>query len=316
MRQNRVERRRRLAPWLLAAASLPVAAAHAASRYEVDLGTDYRRAALDWNIAGDLSGTNPNVLSELRWHDLEIAQVNATLRAEAGPVVLEATGVYGVIVSGKNRDSDYLADNRQLEFSRSDSESGGTVAEAGLGLGYRYRLYDATLRHYGDIIPMVGYSLHCQDLNIRNGVQTVPATGPIAGLDSHYDTQWQGPWLGARLQLKGSPRTVLSFDFAYHFADYLADGNWNLRNDLAHPVSFRHQATGSGLVAAAAVSYRWNRRWSLAAHLDAEDWTAGPGVDTFFAVDTNTGKVQPEATRLNVVHWKSGAVGVSAEYRF
>ena len=316
MRQNRVERRRRLAPWLLAAASLPVAAAHAASRYEVDLGTDYRRAALDWNIAGDLSGTNPNVLSELRWHDLEIAQVNATLRAEAGPVVLEATGVYGVIVSGKNRDSDYLADNRQLEFSRSDSDGGGTVSEAGLGLGYRYRLYDATLRHYGDIIPMVGYSLHCQDLNIHNGVQTVPATGPIVGLDSQYDTRWQGPWLGARLQLKGSPRTVLSFDFAYHFTDYLADGNWNLRNDLAHPLSFRHQATGSGLVAAATVSYRWNRRWSLAAHLEAEAWTAGPGIDTFFTVNSTTGIVQPAATRLNEVHWTSGAAGVSVAYRF
>ena len=35
----------------------------------------YRRDDLDWNIAGDSNGNNPNILSELTWDDIESYQV-------------------------------------------------------------------------------------------------------------------------------------------------------------------------------------------------------------------------------------------------
>ena len=37
--------------------------------------TGYRADDLDWNIAGDINGNNPNVLSELTWDDVKSYQV-------------------------------------------------------------------------------------------------------------------------------------------------------------------------------------------------------------------------------------------------
>lgn len=292
------------------------AAAQDDIRYGLSLGTDYRQAELDWNIAGDIHGGNPNVLSELRWHDLEIAELNGALLAERGDVMVEAAGAYGRIISGRNQDSDYLGDNRQREFSRSNNDSGGDIADASLAAGYRFRLHDEAARHYGYIVPKFGYSLHRQDLQIRNGVQTVPASGPIAGLDSHYDAQWQGPWLGAALQLEAGPHTALLIELDYHWADFSAKANWNLRDDLAHPLSFRHDSRGSGLVATLAISHDLSRYWTVSGRLESQHWSAEPGRDTFYSVDPDTGQVQAQATRLNAVHWKSQALGVAATYRF
>jgi len=48
---------------------------------DLSLSTGYRVDDFSWNIAGNVSGTNPNVLSELTWSDLEILQAVVSGRA-------------------------------------------------------------------------------------------------------------------------------------------------------------------------------------------------------------------------------------------
>jgi hypothetical protein len=56
--------------------------AHAADiKTDLSLSTGYRIDDLNWNIAGNISGNNPNVLSELQRSDLHIFQ--AALRGKA-----------------------------------------------------------------------------------------------------------------------------------------------------------------------------------------------------------------------------------------
>ena len=93
----------------------------------------YRIDQLDWNIAGNNAGTNPNILSELTWKDLEIYQVqfkpSVTLgNSHRGGVRYHLRGMlgWGSIVDGSNQDSDYAGDNRTLEFSRSNNSAGGS----------------------------------------------------------------------------------------------------------------------------------------------------------------------------------------------
>lgn len=306
-----------LAAGLIMAASYSSAAAEAASRYALSLGADYRRAQLDWNIAGDLSGHNPNIRSELTWRDLDIAQVSAVASAAMGEhVVIQAGGDYGEVASGKNQDSDYAGDNRSLEFSRSNNDAAGSVSDAGIGLGYRFRFFSQEAGRHVLVTPMAGYSVHYQNLTIGNGAQTIPATGPIAGLNSTYDAGWEGPWLGLNMRFEVSERTTIVADTAYHWADYTARADWNLRNDVAHPVSFRQGANGAGVVAALAVTHTLNRDWEIVARLESQNWTAGPGADILYTVDGKTGKIQPLATRLNAVHWKSQLAGLAAAYHF
>ena len=295
----------------------PVTAAQGVSHLDLTLGADYRRAQLDWNIAGDIAGNNPNVLSELIWRDMEIAQLSAAVQANLGVhLVLQGSGAYGYIMNSNNQDSDYLGDNRSIEFSRSLNKGAGNISDASLALGYRFSVFDDSVGRFAQIIPMAGYSDHRQNLRIKDGTQVIPvsAEGPIPGLDTTYDAEWKGPWLGLNMRLEASERTAILIDLAYHWADYTAVADWNLRSDLAHPVSFRHDSTGTGIVTVVALAHRLGSHWELLARLESQHWTGKTGVDTTY--DTSTGSIVADITHLNVVHWRSRVAGLAATYHF
>ncbi len=293
------------------------AGAQGLPRFDMSLGADYRHARLDWNIAGSLTGTTPNVLSELTWRDLEIAQVSGTAQMNIGDhVVLRGAGTYGEIQGGDNQDSDYLGENRTLEFSRSNNGTGGSISDTAIGIGYRVRVLDHIVMNYANFTPMVGYSRHLQNLKIKDGVQTIPATGPFPDLNSSYDAEWKGPWLGLNLRLEASERIAMLLDFQYHWIDYVGKANWNLSTNREHPVSFRHDANGNGFIAGFAVSYTLNKNWGILARLESQHWETDPGIDTDYQINTVTGEVQPIFTRLNAVHWKSSMAGIAATFLF
>ena len=160
----------------------------------------YRTDNLDWNIAGNVNGTDPNVLSELTWSDLEIFQIGVGAKALINKTFyLRGSLSFGWILDGDNQDSDYNGNDRTQEWSRSNNSSDGNVSDASLGLGYQFKLASGRFR----LTPLVGYSYSAQYLNITDGVQTVsepslaPAgvtpnpIGPFPGLDSSYDTAWK-----------------------------------------------------------------------------------------------------------------------------
>ncbi len=298
--------------------------AGAASLQEFVLGLDagYRQDDFRWSIAGDV-----DVLSELEWRDLEIFQLQGTGKlilawAELPSQVCFRSALgYGLIFDGKNRDSDYAGNNRTLEFSRSESRSDeGNVFDASIGSGLQFPARGDALI----FAALVGYSYHEQNLTITNGVQTVsvPATfsdfvivpaplGPLTGLDSEYEARWRGPWVGLDLALRPLPSVTVDAGFEFHWAEYRAEGNWNLRSDLAHPRSFEHRADGHGKVAFLAGSYNSNERLAVTLRFAYQDWSTDPGTSKTFFADGSTGK-----TRLNEVEWESYAASLGLIYRF
>lgn len=286
-------------------------------RSDYSLGTDYRRARFDWNIAGTFAGTSPNILSELTWYELDIAQITAAAQITLNDrLVLSGRAAYGAVVNGKNQDSDYDGDNRTLEFLRSNSKGGGDIGEASIGLGYDFRTSVASTGQYVHVTPMVGYSRHLQYLKISDGRQTIPPTGPLANLDSNYNADWSGPWLGLNLRLEATDRTSVIIAAEYHWADYYAEANWNLRDDLAHPVSFKHTTRGFGFIFSMALSHAVTRHWDVLARMESQNWQGDPGIDTLYTINATTGVLQPAATRLNGVNWQSLSVGMAATYHF
>lgn len=288
--------------------------AHAEDRAnDISFEIGHRTDNLRWDIAGISPITNSpvNVLSELKWQDLQIIQ--ARLKAKgyiARPIYLKGSLGYGRIYSGSNQDSDFNGDNRTLEFSRSNNNAGsGTVWDLSAAVGYRSD-YLVTSNGSG-IMPVIGYSYNRQNLRLTDGFQTIPPTGPFPGLDSSYEAAWHGPWVGADLALKRDSISLLG-SFEYHFlTSYNADANWNLRTDLAHPVSFRHEANGSGVVASAGVNYSINERLSVLGTFDIQRWKTNPGTDTtFFPNGTSS------ATRLNEVVWDSYDLMLGIKYVF
>ncbi len=272
--------------------------------------TGYRSDDLDWNIAGNIYGNNPNILSELSWSDLNIHQIKA-----GGKVIVNETFYlrcslgYGWIFDGKNQDSDYSGDNRTFEFSRSNNDADdGNVLDVSLGVGYQFGQVSGMVI----ITPLVGYSYHEQKLRMTDGFQTIGVTtGPFAGLNSTYETEWNGPWIGVDLSFEINKKFTLFGAFEYHMADYYAKANWNLRTDFAHPKSFEHTADGSGIVMSIGGDYALNDQWFINVNIDYQDWSTYAGTDRIFFANGTTSE-----TRLNEVNWDSFAGMLGLTYRF
>jgi hypothetical protein len=295
---------------------------------QLELSNAYRQDDLDWNIAGNLNGSDPNVLSELSWDDLKIYQLQFQLKALMSKIFyFRGSLAYGWIFDGDVQDSDYSGDNRTLEWSRSNSDADdGDVVDASAGIGYPFsfgRKVEVGIR------PLVGYSYHEQNLKMTNGEQTLsvpalappgispPPLGPIPGLDSSYEAKWKGPWVGLELNLRAREpaswieRLEGDFGFEYHWANYDAQADWNLRSDLAHGKSFEQDADGDGVVFAAGLKFFFNPNWAVSCDFSYQNWQTDQGTDKVNFANGNS-----EATRLNEVNWTSLTAGLGIVFRF
>jgi hypothetical protein len=297
---------------------------------EVELvpSNGYRVDELDWNIAGNASGSNPNVLSELTWDDLQIYQMKIQGNLVLPNIIaLKGAAGYGWIFDGDNQDSDYSGNSRTLEWSRSENNADdGHVLDLSAAIGYPVRFGRSVLT---TITPLVGYSYHEQHLKVTDGFQTVSEpsisppgisplpVGPFDDLDSTYETEWKGPWIGFDIRFKAREIRTFAhrfepyFSYEYHWADYYAEANWNLRQDFAHPKSFEHEADGNGYVIGVGFNIRLQRHVALNLNFDYQDWSTDEGTDrVFFSSGTIT------ETQLNEVNWTSYALSLGLSLCF
>jgi len=163
------------------------------------LQTGYRRDQLNWNIASEISGsTTPNILSELSWTNIEIYQFKTKGEVLLNDLfVFDGVLSYGEIYDGDNQDSDYSGNDRTLEFSRSNNkaDSGNTFDITGaIGVKVPMKKIDILTKiDQVDLTVLGGYSYHEQNLEMTDGSQTIPLTGTFSGLESRYETAWNGP---------------------------------------------------------------------------------------------------------------------------
>lgn len=280
---------------------------------DVYLKTGYRRDELQWSKAG--IGGQPNILSELTWEDIEIATINlgATFYLKNNWFI-NGDVVWGEIFDGKNQDSDYLGNNRTLEFSRSNNGADeGNILDISLAAGHRFAwpLNQANTSSF-ELRPKLGLAYHSQNLKIVDGSQTIPANGPFEGLDSSYDTTWFGPWVGLETIFIKENRFSLGLNLEYHYIDYDAEAEWNLRSDLAQPVSFEHEAKGSGWVAEINSAWYFTQDLALTLELQYQEWLADREGKTnrYFA---NGDEI---SLKFNESDWKSYGFSLGLNYDF
>ncbi|PLX95300.1 MAG: hypothetical protein C0621_04030 [Desulfuromonas sp.] len=230
--------------------------------YKLSLQGGWRQENLDWDIAGVFNGSEVDILSELNWKELQIAELVASARldvtAHSYPEllgVMQGRLAYGLIFDGVVIDSDYAGSGRTFIFSRSRSDAGdGDVMDGELSLG----VTPLQPWHGVEILPQIGLEFHIQRLTMFNGVQVLsrqffapgvalPPLGPFAGLDSRYDTYWFGGWLGVEIASRDETQSVFwGGSLRLSRLHLYAEADWNLREDFAHPVSFTHEGDGYG----------------------------------------------------------------------
>ena len=281
----------------------------------ISLASGVRADKFDWNIAGTLSGDGPNVLSELSWEDLRSFQIRLTGRFELAVEGIHWFHPYfqtqlatGRIYSGENQDSDYNGDNRTDEFSRSNNAADrGNMLDFSLAVGQKIPLFNQRL----NLIPLFGYSYRQQKLRLLDGFQTIPVHGPFPGLDSSYAAEWWGGWLGLETTYNPHRRLIIHGSASYHFAEFYAAGNWNLRTEFAHPLSFEQTADASGWVQELELEYLFRDNWSWTLSGIIQNWQTEAGLDRVFLVDGTT-----MFTRLNQANWESRSLLLGLNCKF
>ena len=283
-------------------------------------GLTQRVDALSWSIASDLSGQrSPNTLSELDYKGLQINGIQMQMEMGFGEGFLKGSYLQGrihkgSITDGVTLDSDFNGDNKTKEFSRSEAENtGDSVSDYSLAWAYPIVQWK---RFKG--LALSGYSLHQQYLRKQNAVQVLPGLksagqgSSFDGLNSTYQSEWQGPWVGLAGEWR-LRRHFLAFRSEYHKAYYHAEADWNLREAFMHPKSFEHQAEGKGMVLDIAYAYDVRFQQSMALTLGLayriDSWKALDGVDTLYL---SSGEVA--STRLNEVAWGAESVSVSIKF--
>ena len=274
---------------------------------------------LDWTSSAGitLSGNVQNLRSVLEWDDLRIYQV-AIAGGMVWPNRIAVKGKvgYGSIVEGDNQDSDFITvGGVTTEFSRSQNATDDDdVLDATISIGYPYQTKGPS---FWTITPVVGFSYHEQNLVISDGNQKIPDSGAFPGLDSTYETQWYGPWVGLDVSLKFRPRSGLIHaleiysGFGLHWFLYEAEADWNLRADLAHPRSFAHESDGWGYDLNLGANICMTQRWALNVGYAYRDFSSEKGDDTIFFANGDKTTID-----LDEVSWRSWSINAGVTYSF
>lgn len=299
-----------------------LAAAQLQADNEVWLGAGYRQDQFDWSISG--SDGTPDVMSELSWKNLRMAEVSFGAKGELFCIgAYRINADYAWILSGSNRDSDYAGNNKTIEYSRScNKASKGEAFDLKIGLGHTYKLFCDSFT----ITPLAGYAQMEQHLTMYDGFQEIDLIhgfhGHFEGLHSRYNTRWESPWVGVDFTFDPTECFSLFGSFEMHFPFYKAKGHWNLRTDFIG--DFVHKGNGRGYW------YTLGGKWRLFSGLttgliaDASFFKVTKGHDTTkFAevlIDQQGNIIGEEVitgtTHIHAVHWDSYRIQAFVSYEF
>jgi hypothetical protein len=133
------------------------------------------------------------------------------------------------------------------------------------------------------------------------------APSPMS-LDSRFKAEWNSTFIGVKFDHSGD-RWDAYGSVEYHDVDYEATANWNLRDDLSHPRSFKQDSSGSGPVYVIGTRYRYGNNWAFNATLSRTQWDADNGTDK-----TTLASGAVVTNELDKVRWESNAIMLGVSY--
>lgn len=259
-----------------------------APKYQID---DFR-----WSIAGNSQGQNPNILSELTWENLQSLGFNTALSIPLkSNFAIEASINKSFVFKGKVNDTDYSEDNRTSPTFNMDLQSNkSSTGLYTLGLSYSLQIKNIFLK------PSISYVIRYQTLYLREENNSF--------LNSSYKPRWNGFNLGLQLNRQFYNAFAIDLYGAYSNLNYNANATWNLRDDFAQPISFRHKAYGFETNFATRLTYT-KKQFKPFMHFQTSYASTGTGIDEVFYKNGTSA-----FTRLNDVTNKSFFFSVGFQY--
>jgi hypothetical protein len=277
----------------------------------------------NWISFGDSSssfanfGRHPNVLSELKWINLQTTVNEFNFDAVLDNRFVAHTDIgLGWFYGGRLRDHDYFGENRTKLFSLSDSpmDTGGVgVVDLTCDFGYRVIRRDTFT-----LDALVGYQYWREKYHAVGGTLFLPSLKPYHPLDfprvpTDAEIYTRDCFrVGGRASWQLLPR--LSWDTRLMFVPWayseVTDFHFQ-RTDFASPAQRSRTQGGFGFMLDSVLTYRVWRGLSLVVGYQAWDITSGQGSTSEFFQDGSQLNLH-----LNEIQtFRHGAL-IGAEYRF
>lgn len=257
--------------------------AQSGDKLQLSVGTGYQKENFHWSIAGNADGQNPNVYSELKWHNIAGETWYSSLQYNFWNRFWITGGYsYSKITSGTSNDTDYGADNRtdsvyDQNFSSNKGSTSTWSADIGCSVIQTRKI---------QLLPSIGYSSNYQNYYLLGNV------GDFAQVNSSYKTNWKGTYLKLKVRFQLIGPLCIAASATYNQIKYNAAADWNLIENFQHPVSFRDNANGYGFNGNAGLLYAITKHISIHAGLTWFDWETGKGIDQLYLTNGTTDKTQ------------------------
>ncbi|MCO5935289.1 hypothetical protein NAF17_07035 [Mucilaginibacter sp. RB4R14] len=250
---------------------------------QIGVSSGYECHNFDWSIAGNVSGQNPNVYSELKWKGISGPAVSATVQYTFWKKFSGMASYSRLIIRlGRVTDNDYNGDNRtNPTYDETFNSNRGNMYQWNVGLGY-----ELINNEKFSLVPFAGYETSRQLLSILD------LTGDFPELNSNYVPLWKGLFIKCLAQVRLNSAFKIIADVSYNQSHYTATADWNVIQTFEHPVSYRHTANGYRINTNASLSYSVAKNVAInigGGYLAA---TTGTGIDELYLSSGGSEKTQ------------------------
>lgn len=145
-----------------------------------------------------------------------------------------------------------------------------------------------------EISPYLGYVYHKQFLTLSDDQL----------LNSSYKSFWKGITVGLDIS-KNIGNFNIKTRTQYHQVDYKGYADWNLIDEFAHPVSFKHLAKGFVVSQHLGLNYKISNYVHPFLNAEYGYWSTGAGIDELYYADGRMAR-----TRLNDVSRNNYNIGL------
>jgi hypothetical protein len=212
----------------------------------------YSISKTSFNISGNESGKNPNVLSELIWDPTNALEYGIEMKFSHKKFVLNGEILLNKTLSGNVTDFDYDGDNRtqpytQLYLSNHKGTGHSIKVQPGIDWSTQENLSFVTYLSFNHSSRSL-YLLN--DKNWRSNDRNY-----LPGLNSYYKYKFPNYGAGIAMDYGFNENWSTQIAVEGYLSKYYAYGNWNLIEDFEKPISYEHKGNGKKIFTTVGLSY-------------------------------------------------------------
>lgn len=229
-------------------------------KFEGEVTQGWRKDSLTWAITGPHG--KPKKISKLKYKDVNVYDTRLQGKVSQDGYFVRGMAGYGVIINGKEQDSDYERGrhtaNMKIEHSRSHAKvTGDYTFDSQILIGKEFILSPAVT-----VAPTIGYGFYKLNLRAKKLKYSIPKHVPkkeTKGMNCPERSTWFGPQAGlqAKISVSSSFRITGEYNFLFPL-QCRKNSYWNLRK-----LHFRQKTHGYGHIGIVGAEYDLTNQLAL-----------------------------------------------------